>query len=211
MKKTTFQNKELLVSVLHDQTYMDYLEADGIQYTTRTLPIFQTLLPRDTLSYGGYEIGFKDKNGNQHYVYPFITEKKTFTKCITFLPEEKLDNLFLLDLEQALRTEQLVFEHADVVLNLFEGFDLSKEIRIEELLDKVIELKDGCSYVFTTICDFPEGISGRKILANNDAVNVFLTKADKVNGILALYEAGFGWQLLDREQTIDIFGKRETK
>ena len=208
MKKTTFQNTELLVSILHDQTYMDYLEADGISYTTRTLPIFQTLLPRDTLSYGGYEIGFTDEHGNQKYVYPFITEKRTFTKCITFLPEEKLDNLFLLDLEQALRTEQLVFEHADVVPNLFQGFDISKEIRIEELLDKVVELKDGCSYHFTTISDFPEGISGKKILANNDAVKVFLAKADRDDCAFALNETGLGWQLLDKEQIIAVFGSR---
>ena len=208
MKKTTFKDIELLVSIIYDHTYMEYLEADGISYTTRTIPIFQSLLPGDTLSYGGYEISYTDENGNQKYVYPFITEKKDFTKCVTFFPENKLDNLYLLDLEQALRTEQLLYINADVMANVFKGFDFSTEIKIEDLLDTVVELDDGCSYTFTAINSFPAGITGKKILPNLDAVNVFLAKADSEELSFLIHEAGDVWKVLDKEQISSVFGSK---
>ena len=208
MKKTTFKDVPLLVSIIYDHTYMDYLDADGIQYSTRTLPIFQSLLPRDTLSYGGYELSYRDENGIQRYVYPFITEKVDFTKCITFLPDEKLDNLYLLDLEQALRTGQLVFENADADVNLFKGFDFSEEINLEELLDKIVDLDDGCSYAFTTFSEFPEGITGKKILPNGDAINVFLGKTEGKEPCFIMNEKGSGWTILDKDKIISIFGVR---
>lgn len=208
MKKTTFQNTELLVTIAYDQTFTDHLEADNITYTTRTLPIFQTLLPLDTLSYGGYEIGYNDTNGDQKYVYSFITKKTDFTKCVTFFPEEKLDNLYVLDLESALRTGALVFEEADDGSNIFKGFDFSKEIKIEQLLDKIVPLKDGCSYIFTSISEFPEGIIGKKILKNGDAVKVFLSKTIDEEPDFMINEAGFGWQILDKEKIASVFGAK---
>ncbi|MBE5955821.1 MAG: hypothetical protein E7253_05155 [Lachnospiraceae bacterium] len=209
MKKTTFKDTDLLVSITYDKTYMDYLKVDGIEYSSRTLPIFQSLLPLDIISYGGYEITYTDENGSPRYAYPFITEKHTFTKCVTFLPESKLDNLYLLDLEQALRTGNLIFENAGPIENPFEGFDFSTEIRIEELLNKVVVLEDGSSYEFTTLHAFPEGITGKKIFANGDAVNIFLSKADRGELSFAIYETGSGWRILDKESIISVFGVKK--
>jgi hypothetical protein len=141
-------------------------------------------------------------------VYPFITEKKDFTKCVTFFPESKLDNLYLLDLEQALRTEQLLYTNADVMANVFKGFDFSTEIKIEDLLDTVVELDNGCSYTFTTIHSFPAGITGKKILPNLDAVNVFLAKADGEELSFLIHEAGSGWKVLNKEQIVSVFGTK---
>ena len=174
MKKTTFQNIDFLVSTIYNRTYTDGLEADGIAYTTRTIPIFQSLLPKGVISYGGYEIGFKNENGEQTYVYSFITEKTDLTQCTTFFPAQKLDNLYLLDLEQALRTGQLIFEDTDMDTNRFKGFDFSAEIQIEDLLDKLVYLDDGSCYAFTTVNEFPEGIIGKKIPVAGEAINVFL-------------------------------------
>jgi len=208
MKKTVFKDIELLLSTTYDKTYMDILKADGISYSSRTIPIFQALLPLDTLSYGGYELTFVDESGKERYVYPFITEKKDFTKCITFFPDNKLDNLYLLDLEQALRTGQLVFDYVDADSRIFKGFDFSKDMDLELLLDKVIELEDGSSYEFTTTREFPEGLYGKKILSNGDAVNVFLTKTKGDDLFFVINEAGSGCQLLDKEKIASIFGTK---
>lgn len=208
MKKTTFQNIELLVTIAYDQTFTDHLEADDITYTTRTLPIFQTLLPVDTLSYGGYEISYKEANGNQKYVYSFITKKTDFTKCVTFFPEEKLDNLYVLDLESALRTGALILEEDDDESNIFKGFDFSKEIKIEQLLDKNVTLTNGCSYIFTSISEFPEGIIGKKILKNGDAIKVFLAKTGDQEPCFTINEAGLGWQILNKEKITSVFGMK---
>ena len=67
MKKTTFKDINLPVSVTLDRTYMDYLETNGIAYSSRCLPIFQSLLPADIVSYGGYEIAYTDSTGCQRY------------------------------------------------------------------------------------------------------------------------------------------------
>ncbi len=208
MKKTTFMDTELLVSTIYDHTYMDYLDADEIEYTTRKLPIFQSLLPLDTLSYEGYEVGYTGEDGNQTYVYTFITEKREFIKCVTFFPETKLDNLFLLDLEQALRSGKLVFENTDIPSNRFEGFDFSGEIRIEDLLDKTVELEGGYSYLFTALHEFPNGITGKKILPDGDAVKVFLSKAAGEELCFVIYETNSGWNVLDKEKIASVFGRK---
>lgn len=208
MKKTTFMDTELLVSTIYDHTYMDYLDADEIKYTTRKLPIFKSLLPKDTISYEGYEVGYTDENGNQTYVYAFVTEKREFIKCVTFFPETKLDNLFILDLEQALRTGKLVFEDTDMPSNLFEGFDFSGEIRIEDLLDKTVELEGGYSYLFTTLHEFPNGITGKKILPDGDAVKIFLSKTAGEELCFVIYETDTGWSVLDKEKIASVFGRK---
>ena len=207
MKTTLFQDRELPVSVNYDLTYMEYLNANEIPYTSRTLPIFQTLLPLDTLSYAGYEIAYKDEQGTQKYAYPFVTVKKEYTKCITFLPEEKLDNLFLLDLEQALRTGKLVFTGEDDA-NKFDGFDFTKEIRLEELLSKVVDLSDGSRYTFTAMNEFPEGITGKKILPDGEAVDLFLAKTSAGELFFFLNEANSGFVLMDQETIASVFGKK---
>ena len=206
MKKTTFQNIDFLVSTIYNRTYTDGLEADGIAYTTRTIPIFQSLLPKGVISYGGYEIGFKDEKGAQTYVYSFITEKTDLTQCTTFFPAQKLDNLYLLDLEQALRTGQLVFEDTDVDTNSFKGFDFSSQI--EDLLDKLVYLDDGSCYAFTTVNTFPEGITGKKIPAAGEAVNVFLAKYDSEELSFLIHEEGIGWKMLHKADIISIFGQK---
>lgn len=207
MKKTTFKETELFVSINYHKTYMEVLDEDGISYSTRTLPIFQSLLPLDIVSYGGYEVISKTENGNEKYAYPFITEKKDFTKCVTFFSESKLDNLYLLDLEQALRTEKLVFE-SDGDDCTFQGFDFSKGIKIEELLEKTVELEDGCRYEFTKVCEFPEGITGKKILADGNAVNVFLAKETAPFLSFIINEKGNGWYTLNQEEISRVFKRQ---
>lgn len=206
MKKTIFKDVTLTVSTSYDRTYMDMLDANEIRYSTRTIPLFQTLLPPNILSYNGYEVIHRDENGKKHFAYPFITEKRDFTKCVTFYSEEKLDNLYLLDLEQALRLDKLVYENDGDDSNLFKGFNLSEEIKLEDLLDKTVALKDGSSYEFTSINGFPEGITGKKILANGDALNVILVKMNSEIPMLAINEEDAGWQLLEKEQIAEVFG-----
>ena len=208
MKTTTFNEIILPVSITYDLTYMEYLEANEITYTTRTLPIFQTLLPLDTISYGGYEVAYKDEQGNPKYAYPFITEKRDFTKCVTFLPEEKLDNLFLLDLEQALRTGKLTFISDGDDSNRFKGFDFSQDIRIEELLDTIVELTDGSLYSFTSKSEFPEGIIGKKILPDGEAVNLFLAKTNDKELSFLINEQYNDFRILNYEDIVAIFGTR---
>lgn len=206
MKKTTFKDINLPVSVTLDRTYMDYLETNGITYSSRCLPIFQSLLPADIISYGGYEIAYTDSTGCQRYAYPFVTQKTTYTKCVTFLPDCKLDNLYLLDLEQALRTGKLIFETDEETSNAFQGFDFTKEIKIETLLDTVVELKEGSSYEFNAVSEFPKGITGKKIMADGDAVNVFLANISNSEPCLAINEQGGEWKLLKKEDILAIFG-----
>lgn len=208
MKKTTFKNIELPASISYEMSYMEYLDANEISYSSRTIPFFQPLLPPDIIEYNGYELIYRDKTtGAKVYAYPFVTKKWNSVKCITFLPEKQLDNLFLLDLEQALRTGQLVFESRDTA-NRFPGFDLTNEVKIEELLGKCVDLNDGSTYEFTAISDFPAGISGKRIFPNGDAVDVFLAKIISSEPFLSINEANGGWQLLNKEDIIRIFGEK---
>ena len=207
MKKTNFKATELLVSINYHKTYKDYLDEDGISYSTRTLPIFQSLLPLDIISYGGYEVISTDENGKEKYAYAFITEKKDFTKCVTFFAEGKLDNLYLLDLEQALRMEKLIFE-SNGDEHIFQGFDFTEEIKIEELLDKIVELEDGCRYEFTKVSEFPEGITGKKILADGNAIDVFLAKETNPSLSFIINEKGNSWYTLNQEEISRVFKKQ---
>lgn len=207
MKTTTFQGKELSVSITYDKTYMDVLLANQIEYNIDEIILFQPFLPDDVIAYNGYKVNYLDENGNDVFVYSFITMTYESHKCISFISEEPLDSLYLLDLEQAMRTGKLVYEGHDDGLKPFAGFDTSQNVELSRLLDTYVELDDGCTYEFYRIEEFPEGISGKKILPNGDAANVFVSKINSEEQLFAIYEQNFGWKMLQKDDFVKIFGK----
>lgn len=207
MKTTTFQGKELSVSIMYDKTYMDVLLANDIEYNIDEIVLFQPFLPEDIIAYNGYKVNYIDENGKDVFVYAFITLKYDSTKCVSFISAEPLDSLYLLDLEQAMRLGRLVYEGHDDGLRAFAGFDVSDSIEISRLLDTYVDLGDGYTYEFHRIEEFPEGVSGKKILPNGDAINVFVAKLDSAEPTLALNEQGTGWKVLGKDEIAAVFGK----
>lgn len=207
MKTVTFQGRELSVSMLYDKTYMDLLLANEIEYNIDEIVLFQPFLPEDIIAYNGYKINYLDKEGNDVFVYSFITMTYEFTKCISFISKEHLNSIYLLDLEQAMRLGKLVYEGHDDGLKKFAGFNVNESIEVNRLLETYVELDDGCTYEFNHIEEFPEGVSGKKILPNGDAKNVFVIKLTGDEPMLAINEQGAGWKFLDRAEITTIFGK----
>lgn len=207
MKTVTFQGRELSVSMLYDKTYMDLLLANEIEYNIDEIVLFQPFLPEDIIAYNGYKINYLDEEGKDVFVYSFITMTYEFTKCISFISKEHLNSLYLLDLEQAMRLGKLVYEGHDDGLKKFAGFDVDESIEVNRLLETYVELDDGCTYEFDRIEEFPEGVSGKKILPNGDAKNVFVIKLTGDEPMLAINEQGAGWKLLDRTKITTVFGK----
>ena len=153
------------------------------------------------------KVNYLDEDGNDVFVYTFVTMKYDSTKCVSFISKEPLDSLYLLDLEQAMRLGKLVYEGHDDGLRAFGGFDMNEKIEINRLLDTYVDLGDGYTYEFHRIEEFPEGVSGMKVLPNGDAVHVFIAKLDVEEPTLAINEQGCGWKVLGKDEIAAIFGK----